>query len=156
MRFPRRPQVPGHPFYTPVRQGVRGKVAPERPRRKPQVFPKSHVPRRRFAYFADAGKVGRRPQTAKYPLISREFRRCCGEFLSERSERNQRIAGGMARRKVFGLWPQAFARHSPGPPVLRECRRGAPTSGRALCPLVGTAHQIIRCNAIEIGQFCQR
>ena len=53
-------------------------MAPERPRREPQVFPKSHFPQRRFAYFAAAGKVGRRrsgetlplpPQAAKLPII---------------------------------------------------------------------------------------
>ena len=45
--------------------GVRGKVAHERPRRKPQVFPKSHVPRRFFGSFCIAAKgtrpVGRNP-----------------------------------------------------------------------------------------------
>ena len=42
-------------------------MALERPRRKPQVFPKSHVPRRFFGFFLIVQKETRRPQAAKFP-----------------------------------------------------------------------------------------
>ena len=54
------------------------------------------------------------------PKTKQRFRRCGGEFLSERSERNQRIAGGR------GFWERPAAHAlvfheplSPGPPFLR-------------------------------------
>ena len=46
-----------------------------------------------------------RPQAEHPPKTKQRFRRCGGEFLSERSERNERIAGGR------GFWerPAAYA-----------------------------------------------
>ena len=83
MRCPRRPQLPGHPFYTPLKTGVRGKVAHERPRRKPQVFPKSHVTRRFFGFFLIAQKETRR--RSGEPSVS-FFRRysACGRATFQR------------------------------------------------------------------------
>ena len=59
------------------------------------------------------------PAGGIFPTTKQRFRRCGGEFLSERSERNQRIAGGR------GFWerPAAYALvfqepHPPGPPLF--------------------------------------
>ena len=59
------------------------------------------------------------PAGGTSPKRKQRFRRCGGKFLLQRCKRNQKIAGDMARKKVFGLWPQAFARHLPGPLILR-------------------------------------
>ena len=48
------------PPGSPVNNGGLGGMAPERPRRKPQVFPKSHVTRRFFGFFLIAQKETRR------------------------------------------------------------------------------------------------
>ena len=54
----------------PRKQGVRGKAAPERPRRKPQVFPKRRVTRRFFGFFLIAQKETRRRsgEISFYPM----------------------------------------------------------------------------------------
>ena len=44
-----------------------------------------------------------RPQAEHPPKTKQRFRRCGGEFLSERSERNQRIAGVSFVRKALRL-----------------------------------------------------
>ena len=66
-----------------------------------------------------------RPQAEHLLKTKQRFRRG-GEFLSERSERNQRIAGGR------GFWERPAADalvfqepRSPGPPVYGGRRRGA-------------------------------
>ena len=61
MRAPRRPQVPGHPFYTPVKMGVRGNRERKR-KAQPQRFPYERSPRRFFGFFLIAQKETRRPQ----------------------------------------------------------------------------------------------
>ena len=58
------------------------------------------------------------------PKTKQRFRRCCGEFLSERSERNQRIAGGIVRKESAAAAPCAFAHDSPGPPFYGRARGG--------------------------------
>ena len=57
------------------------------------------------------------------PKTKQRFRRCGGEFLSERSERNQRIAGGGSRASPMP-YPAA-----PGPPVYGGVE-GAPRRSR--------------------------
>ena len=52
------------------------------------------------------------------PKTKQRFRRCGGEFLSERSERNQRIAGGIVRKESAAAAPCAFAHDSPRTPVF--------------------------------------
>ena len=59
MRAPRRPQVPGHPFYTPVKMGVRGNRERKR-KAQPQRFPYERYPRRFFGFFLIAQKETRR------------------------------------------------------------------------------------------------
>ena len=87
-------------------------MAPERPRRKPQVFPKSHFPQRRNLSFV-SGYFALR-----------------GEFLSERSERNQRIAGASFVRKALRLRLALSLTIPPDPRFTGEPEGGAGNSGR--------------------------
>ena len=64
-RLPRRPQVPGRPFYAPVKRGSGAR------RGRASEMPVSR-PRRFFGFFLIAQKETRRPQTAKYPENKRE------------------------------------------------------------------------------------
>ena len=52
------------------------------------------------------------------PKTKQRFRRCGGEFLSERSERNQRIAGAVAFGKDLRLTPWSFMSHFPPVPLF--------------------------------------
>ena len=104
-------------------------MAPERPRRKPQVFPKSHFPQRRFAYFAAVGKVGRR-RSGETSVAFRGYFALRGEFLSERSERNQRIAGASFVRKALRLRLALSLTIPPDPRFTGEPEGGAGNSGR--------------------------
>ena len=54
------------------------------------------------------------PAGGTSPKTKQRFRRRGGEFLSERSERNQRIAGGIVRKESAAAVPCAFA-HLPYP-----------------------------------------
>ena len=87
---------------------------------RPQAedFPSSHVPGDPLVTFPSLGKSLATRRWRNILNTKQRFRRCGGEFLLQRCKRNQKIAGDMARRKVFGLRPQAFARHFPGPLVL--------------------------------------
>ena len=100
-------------------------MAPERPRRQPQVFPKSHSPQRRFAYFAAAGKVGRRPQTAKYSLKAESFAAAAASFFLNDQKETKELPGVGIFRKDLRLTPWSFRNPTPGPPVLRGSQRGA-------------------------------
>ena len=75
MRAPRRPQVPGHPFYTPVKMGVRGNRERKR-KAQPQRFPYERSPRRFFGFFLIAQK---------------ETRRRSGETSSNAAKTRQRV-----------------------------------------------------------------
>ena len=57
-----------------------------------------------------------------------------GEFLLQRCKRNQKIAGEIVRKESAAAVPCAFAHDSPGPPILRECRRGAPALAAGAVP----------------------
>ena len=105
MRFPRRTQLLTHPSGSPVKTGVRGKVAPERPRRKPQVFPKSHVTRRFFRFFLIAQKETRR-RSGETSVSS--FRGCsaCGRATFQRRKvaKVLRACGPGPRRVALFRW----------------------------------------------------
>ena len=73
------------------------------------------------------------------PKTKQRFRRCGGEFLSERSERNQRIAGGIVRKESAAAAPCAFAHDSPGPPFYGRARRARRHLRPARCPQEGYA-----------------
>ena len=60
-----------------------------------------------------------------------------GEFLSERSERNQRITGGIVRKESAAAVPCAFAHDSPGPPFYGGARGVRGQSRPARCPHEG-------------------
>ena len=116
MMAPRRPELPAKQRNSPGS----GPAGPEN-----------------FGYFPSLESSP--PAGGISPKTKQRFRRCGGEFLSERSERNQRIAG------CRGVWerPAAYASvfqepRSPGPPILRgepegcvgnRVRRGALMNG---------------------------
>ena len=60
------------------------------------------------------------------PKTKQRFRRCGGEFLSERSERNQRIAGGCDFKERPAAYALVFHEPlSPGSPFYGGSQRGA-------------------------------
>ena len=72
------------------------------------------------------------------PKTKQRFRRCGGEFLSERSERNQRIAGAVAFGKDLRLTPWSFMSHFPPDPLFYGGARGGRGQSRpALKPHEG-------------------
>ena len=84
------------------------------------------------------------------PKTKQRFRRCGGEFLSERSERNERIAGGR------GFWerPAAYALvfHeplSPGPLFYGGSQRGAWALASGAVPS-GLVSQDYRCHSAQL------
>ena len=79
-----------------------------------------------------------RPQ-AVHPLKQNRDFALRGEFLSERSERNQRIAGGIVRKESAAAAPCAFAHDSPGPPFYGRARRARRHLRPARCPQEGYA-----------------
>ena len=58
------------------------------------------------------------------PKTKQRFRRCGGEFLSERSERNQRIAGGWGFKERPAANALAFQEPHPQTPVFYGGARG--------------------------------
>ena len=91
-----------------------------------------------------------RPQAEHPPKTKQRFRRCGGEFLSERSERNERIAGGR------GCWerPAAYALvfHeplSPGPLFYGGSQRGAWALASGAVPS-GLVSQDYRCRSAQL------
>ena len=80
MRFQRRTRLPTHPSGSLVNKGVRGKVAHERPRRQPKVFPKSHGPYPLCRCATSPPDRGSRSLAVLW-------------FLSDRSERNSPRSG---------------------------------------------------------------
>ena len=103
MKAPRRPELPAKQRSSPGS----GPAGPEN-----------------FGYFPSLESSP--PAGGISPKTKQRFRRCGGEFLSERSERNQRIAGGIVRKESAAAAPCAFAHDSPGPPfygIARGVRR---------------------------------
>ena len=99
-------------------------MAPERPRRKPQVFPKSHFPQRRFAYFAAVGKVGRR-RSGETSLLFQDISPCGASFfLSDQKETKESPGVGIFK-KDLRLTPWSFRNPTPRTPVFTGGARGA-------------------------------
>ena len=85
-------------------------MAPERPRRKPQVFPKSHFPQRRFAYFAAVGKVGRR-SSGETSVAFRGYSACGrATFQRRKVAKVLRACGPGPRRVALFRWQSRPAR----------------------------------------------
>ena len=114
LRFPRRPGVPAKQRDSPGS----GPAGPEN-----------------FGYFPSLESSP--PAGGISPKTKQRFRRCGGEFLSERSERNQRIAGGIVRKESAAAAPCAFAHDSPGPPFYGRARGVRRQSRPARCPHEG-------------------
>ena len=112
MRAPHRPRLPTHPCGSPVKQGVRGKVAPERPRRPPKVSPKSHGTYPLCRCATSPPDRGSRP-----PAIL--------SFLSDRSERNSpRRAKPLFRFRGYSACGRATFQRRKVAKVLRACWPG--------------------------------
>ena len=71
-----------------------------------------------------------RPQAEHPPKTKQRFRRCGGEFLSERSERNQRIAGGRGFWERPAAYALVFQEPHPRTPVIYGGARGVPRQSR--------------------------
>ena len=120
-------------------------MAPERPRRQPQVFPKSHFPQRRFAYFAAVGKVGRRRSGETSVAFRGYF--ACGRvtFYADRKSPKSRQRG-----EGFRIVPTPFVslrstfppdRGNRPPAILwflsDRSERNSPPQRRNLCFVLG-------------------
>ena len=88
MRFQRRTRLPTPPSGSPVKQGVRGKVAHERPRPQPKAFPQSHITRRFFRFFLIAQKETRRRSGETSVLFRGMFRLRAGYFPEKESSQS--------------------------------------------------------------------
>ena len=112
----------------PRKMGVRGNVAPERPRRKPQVFLKSHVTRRFFGSFCIAAKGTRRRSGETF--LQDISPPADGDLLCPRRQSRQNAAGGRGvwERPVADAWVFQTPL-SPGPPFYGGVE-GAPRRSR--------------------------
>ena len=77
-----------HHSGLPRKNGGLGGMAPERPRRKPQVFPKSHVTRRFFGFFLIAQKETRRRRAKSLFCFRGMFRLRAGYFPEKESSQS--------------------------------------------------------------------
>ena len=101
MRAPRRPEMPAKQRDSPGS----GPAGPEN-----------------FGYFPSLESSP--PAGGISPKTKQRFRRCGGEFLSERSERNQRIAGGCDFKERPAAYALVFQESHPRTPILRGSQRG--------------------------------
>ena len=115
---------------TPFKRAPRRPGTPAKQRNSPGSGPAGPE---NFGYFPSLESSP--PAGGISPKTKQRFRRCGGEFLSERSERNQRIAGGR------GFWERPAAHAlvfheplSPGPPFLRGSPLCRWQSRSAQCP----------------------
>ena len=69
-----------------------------------------------------------RPQAEHPPKTKQRFRRCGGEFLSERSERNERIAGGWDFKERPAANALVFQESHPRTPFFTGEPEGCPVS----------------------------
>ena len=104
-------------------------MAPERPRRKPQVFPKSHFPQRRFAYFAAVGKVGRR-RSGETSLLFQDISPCGASFFLSDQKETKESPGASFVRKALRLRLALSLTIPPDPRFTGEPEGGAGNSGR--------------------------
>ena len=94
-------------------------MAPERPRRKPQVFPKSHIPRRFFGFFLIAQKETR-PAGRNILKQKRGFAAAAATYFAYSGKVGKTPLGEMAFWKDLRLTPWSFRSHGPRTPVIYE------------------------------------
>ena len=87
-RAPRRPRLPAPPLRLPPLNRGSGGGIPERPRRKPRVFPKNPNPRRFFGFFLIAQKETRRRSGETSVLFRGMFRLRAGYFPEKESSQS--------------------------------------------------------------------
>ena len=147
MRAPRRPRLPTPPLRLPPLNRGSGGGIPERPRRKPQVFPESHGPYplcpfgtsppdrgsrppAAFCLLCRRGQSRSPPQRRNLCFALREFRRLrtASFFLSDQKETKESL--GAAHGHLRCPTPPA-----PRPPFLRWSPLWCRHSWPARCPL---------------------